>query len=72
MSSKQVRWIVVGGLVSMALAEVIVVLIGFADAPGLVRLASSAFAPPAIGIMGAFLTAVYVAGEDEDHASHRG
>jgi hypothetical protein len=64
MDAKQTRTIVMAGLVTMVLAWIVVIPLGFKGQPGALQLACSIFAPPAIGIVGSFLAAVAVAGAE--------
>ena len=69
MTPKQVKAIVTGALLAFVLSGVLIIMIGYGDVPGSVKLASWGFIPPAIGIVGGMLTAVVVASEDPEHGS---
>lgn len=71
MTEKQVKAIVTGFLTTFFVSGVAIIMLGYGDAPGHVKLASWGFVPPAIGIVGAMLTAVVVAGEDPEHGAGR-
>lgn len=72
MNKKQVRSILIGIFIAMAFAEIFIVLIGFKESDWVMKLVSSAFVTPAVGIVGWIMTATFVAGEDEDHAARYG
>lgn len=65
MTQAQGKKILMGTLASAALAEVLIVFLGFGEQPTWMLLTMTAFIAPSVGIAGGLLAAAAFAGEEE-------
>lgn len=68
MTAGQTRKVLMGTLASAALAEILIVFLGFGEQPTWMLLTMTGFIAPSVGIAGGLLAASAWAGEEERSA----